>query len=497
MNVASAAKFSTSLQGQMSPTLKAAIDYASKASVTGLVPTHQGIVDKALANSNLGGLSTPTLTNAIDKYLERSDIVSLGKELARHPAVADLAAGQTFAGSTSAMQKAFEEAGSASTPTGSMPVFSQAMINTGLGSKLAEVTRIAPRHQEFIGFGAASNSALVQIATGNLPYPPMSLSPEVYRLAAESFPSARAFSFIRGHEDLAKIRGVLPGVLGSVPDFSAPMMPAAGAGALGTALLAGQDHHRVADYWKWSGGSALAELDLSSKAITALGRKYGTSPSVLELTAAGLLSPATSRDKGLGAWGAGIEPVTSPSPTPKLQSAPTRRLPARRDHEVAPVAASYFAGQDRWMVIALLDTADLDIELEHLEALEERLRSGNTPARNHAAVSARQLLLGVANHVFPPRPETRRCRLGCPRCPHQLGSTQVNNRIVAFVDQQLIGELDSHEFKVFVAQMDYVHRWGARGTHENLSRTDAVKAFVRLLEVLAMVARAYGIQPSA
>ncbi len=146
------------------------------------------------------------------------------------------------------------------------------------------------------------------------------------------------------------------------------------------------------------------------------------------------------------------------------------------------------------MVLTLLEEAELQEEREHLEALEERLRAGHTPARNHAAVSARQLLLGVANHCFPAQSESRRCRMGCPHCPHPLGSQEVMNRIIAFVEDRLAGKVDPQEFKIFLAQARYVYRWGGRGTHQNLSAPEAVKAFVRLLEVLAVVARAYGVQ---
>jgi hypothetical protein len=179
-----------------------------------------------------------------------------------------------------------------------------------------------------------------------------------------------------------------------------------------------------------------------------------------------------------------IEPVPRPAVAPR----PQRQL--REDHEVAPVAASFFAGRDRQLVVSLLDTDELDEERQHLEALEERLRAGHLPARNHAAVSARQLLLGVANYCLPARREARPCRFGCEHCPHQLGADDVKNRIIAFVDERLRSGLETHEFKIFVAHADYVFRWGARGTHQNCSAAEVVKAFVRLLEVLAVVARA-------
>ena len=91
--------------------------------------------------------------------------------------------------------------------------------------------------------------------------------------------------------------------------------------------------------------------------------------------------------------------------------------------------------------------------------------------------------------------EARPCRFGCQYCPHKLEADDVKNRIIAFVDERLRDQLDGHEFKVFVAHTDYVFRWGGRGTHQNCSAPEAVKAFIRLLEVLAMVARAHEAQP--
>lgn len=189
--------------------------------------------------------------------------------------------------------------------------------------------------------------------------------------------------------------------------------------------------------------------------------------------------------------------VIAPAPgrLAEIEPAPVRPAPQpqhqpREDHEVAPVAASFFAGRDRQLVVSLLDTAQLEEERQHLEALEERLRAGHLPARNHAAVSARQLLLGVANYCLPPQPDPRPCRFDCQYCPHELGAADVKNRIIAFVDERLRGQLDVHEFKIFVAHADYVFRWGSQGTHQKCGAPEAVKALVRLLEVLAVVARA-------
>jgi hypothetical protein len=144
------------------------------------------------------------------------------------------------------------------------------------------------------------------------------------------------------------------------------------------------------------------------------------------------------------------------------------------------------------MVVAFLDEAELERGREHLEALEERLRAGHAPARNHMAISARQLLLGVANYCFPARSGLYVCRFDCP---HEVGAKEVANRISAFVDQRLSSELDTHEQKLFQAKLDWVFRWGGRGTHEDCTSEEALLGFLRLLEVLAMIARASGISP--
>ena len=123
----------------------------------------------------------------------------------------------------------------------------------------------------------------------------------------------------------------------------------------------------------------------------------------------------------------------------------------REEHEIAPVAASFLARRRRETVIAFFEVAELTSELEQLEAIEERLRTGSKPALVHAAVSARRMLQGVADRFFPARREMYVCRF---ECPHEVGPAEVANRISAFVDQRLRFELDTHTHKQFQGTLE-------------------------------------------
>jgi hypothetical protein len=168
-----------------------------------------------------------------------------------------------------------------------------------------------------------------------------------------------------------------------------------------------------------------------------------------------------------------------------------RQRPPREDPEVAPVAAGFLARRRRETVIAFFEAAELTSELEQLEAIEERLRTGSKPALVHAAVSARRVLQGVADRFFPARSGMYVCRF---ECPHNVGSGEVANRISAFVDERLRYELDTHTHKQFQGTLEWVFRWGGRGTHEECSATEALQGFLWLLEVMTMVARAHEAQ---
>lgn len=279
-----------------------------------------------------------------------------------------------------------------------------------------------------------------------------------------------------------------------------------GAGASGAAMLA-RNHSAVAqmlaDHARPTTSLAASALAEHLAASTDIKRAQSVAASLLEQRIAGagsrgtfdLNAPLTTTRQRRGVVAEPAPPASTPrsrDPHPAPRPKPSRRP----NHEVAPVAAGYFADRDRRVVIALFDGAGLTSEREHFEACEERLRAGSEPARVHVAVSARRVLEGVADHFFPASNESYRCRFGCSHCPHKLGAEQVANRVSAFVDQRLRQHLDPHEHKHFQATLEWVYRWGGRGTHENCSPEEVAKGFLRLLEVLAVVARAHGVKLS-
>lgn len=328
------------------------------------------------------------------------------------------------------------------------------------------------------------------------------LTPEVYALAAQVSPAPPRFSSILTSRDLRRLQAASPTIAGDYlrrngkplrldpRAFDTGLMPA-------TRYL--ELTRMVETRWGINPQkmSNVQQAGLATVNLRRFRTPRGIASSLLDLrTIQGLTSPRpfmlnepiASREHRRGIE---AKPATSVLPAqarpgrPRLT--PPRETTHRPTYDVAPVAAGFFAGRNRQLVVAFLSAAGLESERRHLEAIEERLRAGHEPARNHAAVSARQLLLGVANHCFPARKEPHQGRFGLR---HEVGAEDVSNRISAFVDLRLRSSLNAHEHKLFQASLDYVFRWGGRGTHENCTPAEAAQAFLRLLEVLAMVARA-------
>jgi hypothetical protein len=200
------------------------------------------------------------------------------------------------------------------------------------------------------------------------------------------------------------------------------------------------------------------------------------------------------------------ESGTSPVQTPQeKKAAPVRRRPpVRRKKPAGPsgvkpqlvgeIIAIKKTRTTRQSVIAFLRLAGLREELQHLLELEERLTKGTMPAMFHAALSTRLLLQGVADHCLPPREGRLQDRFG--RC-HQVGQENTGNRLAAYVDIRFGKLISDEEHRLFVATLDTVIRWGARGPHRIYNEAEAEDFFLRLLDVLHTIGRAYLGQPAA
>jgi len=155
---------------------------------------------------------------------------------------------------------------------------------------------------------------------------------------------------------------------------------------------------------------------------------------------------------------------------------------------VGEIIAIRKARTTRQSVIAFLHLSGMKLELQHLLELEERLTKRTMPAMFHAALSTRLLLQGVADHCFPAQPGKLEDRFG--RC-HQVEESNVGNRLAAYVDRRLGKVINDEEHRLFIATLDTVVRWGARGPHRIYDDAEAERFFLRLLDVLDTIGRAY------
>jgi hypothetical protein len=184
-------------------------------------------------------------------------------------------------------------------------------------------------------------------------------------------------------------------------------------------------------------------------------------------------------------------PVTAPRRRQVVRPAAPQAVPkpVRRDpQEIGEVIALRVARTTRQTAIGFLESLSLTEELEHLLALEERLTVGSKPAMFHAALSTRLLLSGVANLCFPPKDGHFEDRFGRR---HEVKQENVKNRLAAFVDVRLRSGLSDEEHRLFVSTLDTVSRWCGRGPHRIYHPLEAQQFFLRLLDVLSTVSRAY------
>jgi hypothetical protein len=135
-----------------------------------------------------------------------------------------------------------------------------------------------------------------------------------------------------------------------------------------------------------------------------------------------------------------------------------------------------------------LKAAGLPGELKELVEVEKRIGEGTHQAGKHAAFSARNLMQGVADQLFPPASETWHDRDGRE---HSLGAKDHKNRLIAYVSKQLEGRWEAHEFRAFIGTMDVVMRWTGSGPHGAYKLQEGEYMYMRMLDALAVLARAH------
>ncbi|HEX5375919.1 MAG TPA: hypothetical protein VFW48_07150 [Solirubrobacterales bacterium] len=184
--------------------------------------------------------------------------------------------------------------------------------------------------------------------------------------------------------------------------------------------------------------------------------------------------------------------VTVPS-TRRTPSVAKEEQPRRKDRQLPAqeqIARRVFKRQ-RQAVISMLRATGMKTEIEELRSVESKLAKGSKRSCMHAAYSARVLLEGVANHLFPPTTEKW---VGRDKREHALGPNDFKNRLIAFVERNLGSQFEGEEFRAFVGTLDLVMRWTGGGPHGSHEPHDAEHLYTRLLDALSVIARAHAAQ---
>jgi hypothetical protein len=185
----------------------------------------------------------------------------------------------------------------------------------------------------------------------------------------------------------------------------------------------------------------------------------------------------------------GVVTVPSTRQTPAPEEEPRRKdrrqLPAQEQ-----IARRVFKRQ-RQAVILMLRETGMKTEIEELRSVESKLAKGSKRSCMHAAYSARVLLEGVANHLFPPTTEKW---VGRDKREHALGPNDFKNRLIAFVERNLGSQFQGENFRAFVGTLDVVMRWTGGGPHGSCEPHDAEHLYTRLLDALSVIARAHAAQ---
>jgi hypothetical protein len=183
----------------------------------------------------------------------------------------------------------------------------------------------------------------------------------------------------------------------------------------------------------------------------------------------------------------GIESYDAPArPSREDLAALAQRLGPRR-LSLAYQLAGRLVGDLREEAAAFLATRGIEVAIGELEEIEERLKSGSARRLRHAATSTRWVLRAIADEVFPARATPFRDGFGVE---HPVGEEKTTNRLLAFTDAYLRATLSPEEHQIFAAEVGEVGRWAASTPHLAPSEEWALRAYVRLVRLLAMVARA-------
>jgi hypothetical protein len=187
--------------------------------------------------------------------------------------------------------------------------------------------------------------------------------------------------------------------------------------------------------------------------------------------------------------------ASAPKAVDPMQSQVKRTVVSSSGATVSPspaeVIASRQASLTRARVMQFLGLAGLWREIEHLEEIEKRLLVASVPALHHAALSTRLLFLGVADRCFPARTvkwSSASGRLVLVEHEH------VGNRLIAYVEAVFglpVEDEEKKEFRRFIGTVGTLNRWNGRGPHAIRDPEEGDRFYLRALEALEMVGRAY------
>jgi len=200
-----------------------------------------------------------------------------------------------------------------------------------------------------------------------------------------------------------------------------------------------------------------------------------------------LLSLGRSLFEETQRWDGETAPSAAVERDPEERPAPKRR---RRAPAQEQIARRVFKRQ-RQAAVSFLRAAGLKTELDELGKVEAEVAKGSKRSCMHAAYSARVLLEGLADYLFPPVSEKRKSRDGQMRA---LGASHFKNRLIAYVEDQLDGHLEGADFRAFVGTLDAVMNWTGGGPHGSHGPQDAEHLYTRMLDALSVIARAHAVK---